>query len=157
MSTSVRITVAEYDRMIAEGRFEPREEHHVELIEGEIIPMSPIGEDHSDLVNELNEWSARNAPLDEVRVQVQNPIVIPALDSMPEPDIVWLRRRPYRRRRPEPEDVLLLVEVSASSLAFDRTTNSSLVSDVGSLSAFSTAPATRTHESAASAVYSSIR
>ena len=42
MSTSVRITVDEYHRMIAEGRFEPREEHHVELLEGEIVPMSPI-------------------------------------------------------------------------------------------------------------------
>ncbi len=63
MSTSVRITIAEYDRMIAEGRFEPAEAHRVELIEGEIRPMSPIGHRHSDeIVELLEEWSYENRP-----------------------------------------------------------------------------------------------
>jgi Uma2 family endonuclease len=131
MSTSVRITVDEYHRMIAEGRFEPREEHHVELLEGEIVPMSPINHAHRNAVNELNEWSVLNAPLREVQVQCQNPVGIPEFDSEPEPDIVWIRRGDYRRRHPTPADVALLVEVADSSLAQDRGRKARIYAEAG--------------------------
>lgn len=53
MSTSTRITLDEYHEMIREGRFEPREEHHVELIHGEIIPTSPVGPPHASPIVRL--------------------------------------------------------------------------------------------------------
>ena len=120
MSTSVRITVAQYDEMIAEGQFEPREEHHVELIEGEIVAMCPIGPPHGDALEILTEWSFDVRPRAEVKIRVQDSLGIPELESVPEPDLYWARRRPYRVRRPEASDILLLVEVSESSLAKDR-------------------------------------
>ncbi len=131
MSTSVRITVDEYERMIAEGRFEPREEHHVELLEGEIVPMSPINPAHSNAVSLLNEWSVLNAPLAQVQIQGQNPIGIPELDSMPQPDIVWVRRGNYRRKRATAADVRLLVEVADSSLAQDRGRKARIYAEAG--------------------------
>ncbi len=56
MSTSTKITVAQYDEMIRRGEFEPREEHHVELIEGEICsPLSPkIFPPHSSGISSTN-------------------------------------------------------------------------------------------------------
>jgi Uma2 family endonuclease len=131
MSTSVRITVDEYERMIAEGRFEPREEHHVELLEGEIVSMSPINPAHSNAVRQIHEWSVLNAPLGEVTIQGQDPVGIPELDSVPQPDIVWVRRRNYRRRRPTSADVLLLVEVADSSLAHDRGRKARIYAEAG--------------------------
>jgi len=120
MSTSTRITVAQYDEMIAAGLFEPREEHHVELIEGEIVPMSPIGPPHSEHVEIFTEWSFDVRPRAEVKIRVQDSLGIPELDSVPEPDLFWARRRDYSKRRPEARDILLLVEVAESSLRKDR-------------------------------------
>lgn len=131
MSTSVRITVEEYDRMIDEGRFEPREEHHVELLEGEITPMSPINPGHSNAVRELLEWCILNAPIAEVSIQGQDPIDIPELDSVPQPDLVWIRRGNYRRKRPSAADVLLLIEVADSSLSQDRGRKARIYAEVG--------------------------
>jgi Uma2 family endonuclease len=54
-----------------------------------------------------------------VRVRIQNSIGIPALTSVPEPDVAWVKRRNYMKRRPHGEDVLLLIEVAESSLRFD--------------------------------------
>ena len=131
MSTAVRITVEEYDRMIAEGRFEPAEEHHVELIEGEIRPMSPIGHRHDEIVELLEEWSYENRPKPQIRVRSQAAVNIPGLDTVPQPDLFWARRRSYRRRRPAATDLLLLVEVADSSLAYDRTTKARLYAGAG--------------------------
>jgi Uma2 family endonuclease len=131
MSTSVRITVDDYERMIAEGRFEPREEHHVELLEGEIVSMSPINPGHSNAVRELNEWSVLNAPLAEVQIQGQDPVGIPELDSVPQPDLVWIRRGKYRRKRPKSADVRLLVEVADTSLAQDRGRKARIYAEAG--------------------------
>jgi Uma2 family endonuclease len=121
MSTATRITLAEYDRMIAAGAFDggvtrPR----VELIEGELRPMSPIGPLHEDVVDILNEWAVTNFPREQVRVRIQNSVGIPGLESAPEPDLVCAKRRSYRGGRPLPADILLVVEVSDSSLDYDR-------------------------------------
>jgi len=53
-------------------------------------------------------------------VRVQDPIELPALESEPEPDLVWAKPRRYWKRNPRPEDVLLVVEVADSSLVKDR-------------------------------------
>jgi Uma2 family endonuclease len=88
--------------------------------------MSPIGPVHEDEVDTLAEWSYANAPRKEVRVRVQNSVGVPELDSAPEPDLAWVRRRRYRRQRPKGSDVLLLIEVADSSLEFDRGTKASI-------------------------------
>lgn len=131
MSTTTRITMDQYDAMIRRGDFEPREEHHVELIYGEITPMSPTGPPHHDTVDELTEWSFEALPPKTVRVSVQGPIGIPALDSEPEPDIVWVRRQSYRVQHPRPADVLLVIEVSDSSLPKDRGLKARLYAEAG--------------------------
>jgi Uma2 family endonuclease len=131
MSTSTRITVAQYDEMIAQGQFEPREEHHVELIEGEIIPMSPIGNDHEIALDTLAEWSIREGPIDQIRVRVQNSLGISGLNSVPQPDLTWVRRRSYARGRPEAVDVFLLIEVADTSLSKDRGSKARLYARAG--------------------------
>src|SRR5689334_1719578 len=131
MSTSTRITVGQYDEMIRRGEFEPREEHHVELIYGEISPMSPINPPHDYTVDELTEWSFQTLPPGAVRVRVQGSFGIPVLDSVPQPDLAWLRRKDYLAQRPEPGDVLLVVEVSDSSLVRDRGLKARLYAEAG--------------------------
>jgi len=120
MSTGIRFTVAEFDRMIEQGVFADRPDQRLELIHGEIREMTPPNPPHEDTVDLLNYWSVDNAPRDEVRVRIQNSLGIAELDSVPEPDVAWMRARSYRKRRPRPTDVLLLIEVAESSLAYDR-------------------------------------
>jgi Uma2 family endonuclease len=117
--------------MIRRGDFEPREEHHVELIHGELSPMSPSNPPHNDTVDELTEWSFESLPRGAVRVRVQGSFGIPVLDSAPEPDVAWLRRKDYSTQRPLPEDVLLVVEVADTSLAKDRGLKSGLYAAAG--------------------------
>lgn len=120
MSTGVRITIADYDRMIADGDFEPREEHHVELIRGEIRAMSPINPPHEDALDRLVQWSFENTSRAAVRVRVQLSIGVSELESVPQPDMAWVRQQSYQKRRPAAADVFLIAEVSESSLRYDR-------------------------------------
>ncbi len=131
MSTVTHLTLAEYDRMIAAGAFEPREQHYVELIHGEIREMSPIGPPHEVILDYLTEWSFTSLPKGKVWVRVQNSIGIPELDSAPQPDLVWVARRDYSRGRPVGEDVLLVIEVSESSLRFDLGAKADLYATAG--------------------------
>ena len=113
-----KFTVAEYYRMAEAGILKPEE--RVELIEGEIIVMPPIGPGHADSVNQLNEVLARYAP-GRYRVSIQNPVHLDD-GAEPEPDVALLRLRPegYGAAHPTPADVLLIVEVADSTLAYDR-------------------------------------
>lgn len=113
-------TVAEYHRMGEAGIF--GEDDRVELIEGEIIEMSPIGSPHASRVKRLLRLFVRKLG-DRAIVQVQDPVVVNRF-SEPEPDIAILHPRAdfYADRHPEPADVFLLVEVADSSRAFDRGT-----------------------------------
>jgi Uma2 family endonuclease len=132
MSTAIRITVADYDRMIAEGYFAPGpKRHRIELIDGELRPMSPIGPIHERLVDILTEWSLTNLPREAAWVRIQNSIGVPELDSAPEPDVCWVRRRDYSAGRPVPADILLVIEVSDTSLAYDRGEKANLFAAAG--------------------------
>jgi len=111
-------TVDEYLQMGCSGIF--TEDDRVELIEGEIIRMSPIGNRHYACVNCLTMLFCRYLDRKAV-VHVQNPIDLDKY-SEPQPDIVLLKHRSdfYKGKRPQPEDVLLVVEVADSTLDFDR-------------------------------------
>ncbi len=119
MSMIAHLALAEYDRMIECGVFDQRERRRLEFIRGEIREMNPIGSLHETVVDRLTEWSFRNLPEGEIWVRVQNSIGLVDLQSAPEPDIAWVARRDYSQGRPTAEDVLLVVEVAESSLAYD--------------------------------------
>ena len=119
MSTALRLTLDEYDHMIADGAFESLRDRRIELIHGELREMSPPGPDHACAVDWIQHWSVYSPPRGQVRVRVQNPLGIPASDSEPEPDVCWVKPGKYRRQHPRPEDVLLLIEVADSSLDYD--------------------------------------
>jgi Uma2 family endonuclease len=135
MSTSVKITVEQYEAMIDRGEFVPREENRVELIRGEVVPidprgpMSPINPPHDNAVDELIEWSTEQPQKQAFRLRAQGSISIPELGSQPQPDLVWMVRKDYRKTRPKSEDILLLVEVSDSTLAKDRGEKSELYAE----------------------------
>ena len=115
-----RFTNAEYHAMEDAGVFAPDE--RVQLIAGEIVVMSPTGSRHAAGICLLTDAFATSGRLaGRVLVRVQLPVVIPAT-SEPEPDLALLVRREggYVRTHPRPEDVLLLVEVADSTLAYDR-------------------------------------
>lgn len=119
MSTIAHLTLAEYDRMIACGVLDHGRRRRIEFIRGEIREMTPIGSLHEVVVDRLNEWSIKGLPEGKAWVRVQNSIGLPELESAPEPDLAWVARRDYSRARPVAADVLLVVEVAESSLAYD--------------------------------------
>jgi len=113
-----RLTVADYRRMADVGILDS--EARVELVDGEIIDMPPPGSLHAATVDRLAEIFTRAVGA-RASVRVQSPVVL-GEHSEPQPDLALLRRRDdfYCERHPWPADVLLLVEVAASSLRFDR-------------------------------------
>jgi Uma2 family endonuclease len=118
------LTVAEYHLMGKAGIL--NEDDRVELIEGQLIAMSPIGSEHSGTVNALNHALVQ-AVGDRGVVAVQNPVQLDDL-SEPQPDFAVLKPRAdfYRRATPRPDEVLLIIEVADSSLAYDRNLKRSL-------------------------------
>ena len=114
-----RLDVDAYYKMAVAGILTHSD--RVELIDGEIIDMAAIGSPHAAITNRLNRLLV---PAVEglTLVSVQSPLRLDAHNE-PEPDLMLLRPRPddYRARHPGAADVLLLVEVSESSLAYDRT------------------------------------
>lgn len=119
MSTIARLSLAEYDRMVESGAFDQGERRRLEFIQGEIREMAPIASPHEEVVDRLTEWSFRELPEGKARVRIQNSIGLPDRASAPEPDIAWVARRDYTQGRPGAADVLLVIEVAESSLAYD--------------------------------------
>lgn len=120
MSTTALFTLEAYEHMAAVGAFDGKYRKRVELVRGEILEMSPIGAEHAEFVDRLTEWSFKVCAGNPIRVRSQNPIRIPFNESEPEPDIVWVEAKSYSDRHPEPQEVLLLIEVADSSLEYDR-------------------------------------
>jgi Uma2 family endonuclease len=111
-------TVDEFERMGAADIFHP--DDRLELIEGEIVEMSPIGSSHAACVDALallfNETARRR-----FLVRIQSPIRLDDF-SEPQPDVALLRWRDdfYRHAHPTPADVLLVVEVADTTVETDR-------------------------------------
>lgn len=121
--------VAEYYRMAEAGLFSPND--RVELIEGEVIDMSPIGGRHAGCVNRLNKLLNRNVG-DLAIASVQNPIGIDEF-SESQPDLALLKPRAdfYSNSHPVPADVLLVIEVCDASVEYDRTVKLPLYARAG--------------------------
>ena len=118
VQTKHRFSVKEYYRMAETGVLRP--DARVELLNGEIIDMSPIGPFHGGLVNRLIRIFTKNSK-SRWTVSAQNPL---RLDdhSEPEPDVMLLKPAPddYTSRHPQPDDVFLLIEVSDTTLDYDH-------------------------------------
>jgi Uma2 family endonuclease len=119
-----RLTVDEYYRMAEVGLLPP--DARVELIEGEIIDMAPIGSRHAAAVNLLSERLIKTLSGTSL-VSIQAPVRLDTR-SEPQPDLAVLRLRPdrYSNSHPTAADVLLLIEISDATLRFDRETKASL-------------------------------
>lgn len=113
-----RFTVVDYYRMAEDGILAP--DARVELIDGEVLEMPPIGPLHASVVTEIQDLLIAAAGHQAV-VRVQNPVHLGPHDE-PQPDIALVRppAARYRTRHPEPQDILLLVEVADTSLRVDR-------------------------------------
>lgn len=114
--TKRRFDVHEYHRMGEAGVFGEKE--RVELMGGEVVEVNPIGGRHASCVRELNRHFTRGVG-DELRVDVQNPVRLDDAHE-PEPDLAIIKARDYRNSLPTSEDILLLVEVADTTLAYDR-------------------------------------
>ncbi len=118
MSTDLKLTAAEYERMVAKGAFDELRQK-IELINGAIVSMNPAGPVHDDIIEFLTRWSTRNTDEKSVGVRVQSGLDLSEFDSRPEPDIAWVKAGRYVDGHPRAEHVLLLIEVSDSSPGFD--------------------------------------
>jgi len=116
-----RISVKEYYRMAEIGVLDP--DARVELLDGEIIELTPPSPFHSGVTIFLNElfWAASTS---RWIMGAHSPVHLDA-HSEPQPDLMLLKPSSnfYRKRHPRPEDVFLLVEISDTSLEKDREKN----------------------------------
>lgn len=113
-----KFTVEQYYKMAEIGIL--NEHDRVELIRGEIIEMSPIGSKHAAIVNILNDLFTDKLKTKAI-VSIQNTVKLDE-NSAPQPDVVLLRPRNdfYVAKIPQPEDILLLVEVADRTTKYDR-------------------------------------
>lgn len=116
--TRARISVDRYQRMVTTGILTQRD--RVELIEGDMLNRAPIGVKHSAITSRINELFVL-ALSRSATIVVGGPVNLGKF-SEPQPDLMVLKRRAdfYGGKIPEASDVLLLVEVSDSSLTFDQ-------------------------------------
>ena len=124
-------TNAEYHALAWAEILAPDE--RVQLIAGDIIVMSPVGNPHAECVDWITEVFTQSGRLaGRARVRVQGPMVMPG-HSEPQPDLMLLKLREggYISGHPRPEDILLLVEVSDSTLRYDRYVKLSLYAEAG--------------------------
>jgi Uma2 family endonuclease len=111
-------TVEDYHRMAQAGIL--TEDDRVELLEGEIVEMTPIGPRHAACVNRLSQLFSDRLQ-GRALVSVQNPIHLSEL-SEPQPDLALLRPRPdfYAEAHPRPSDSLVVLEIAETSAEVDR-------------------------------------
>ena len=123
-----RFSVDEYEQMIEHGIL--TENARVELIRGEIIEKMAIGDPHAACVKRTNRLLGLTFGSRSL-ISVQDPIRL--IDSEPEPDVALLLPRDdfYLSGKPRPADILLLIEVSDSSLEYDRLVKLPMYAEAG--------------------------
>jgi Uma2 family endonuclease len=127
--TRTRITTNRYQMMVATGVLTKYD--RIELIEGDMVDMAPIGTKHSAITSRLHELFVL-AVSRSATVVSGGPVNLGEY-SEPQPDLMLLKRRAdfYGSKIPEAADVLLLIEVSDSSLAFDQSVKLDLYARYG--------------------------
>jgi len=123
------ITVEEYHLMAQAGIL--KRSDRVELINGEIINMSPIGSIHAAVVNKISNF-LKMLLMDQTIVSVQSPITLPP-DNEPEPDICLLRPKEdyYSEALPTGIDIYVVIEVAGSTVAYDQEIKSPIYAKAG--------------------------
>lgn len=123
-------TIDEYHRMIESGILSDRK---VELLNGEIVEMSPEGEPHAYCSHEAGEYLA-DLLGNRATIRQAKPITLPN-DSEPEPDIAIVQRlgREYREHHPYPENIFWLIEYANTSLEKDLEIKSKIYAQAGIL------------------------
>ena len=116
VETLHRFTVKEYYRMAETGVLRP--DARVELLDGRVLNMSPVGPFHGGVTDYLTEIFVA-ASKGRWRTRVQNSLHLDE-HSEPQPDVVLAKPIDYRLRHPRPDEVYLLIEVSDSSLETDQ-------------------------------------
>ena len=124
-----RFNVEEYYLMAKAGILS--EDDRVELIDGEIVEMPPIGSPHASNVDRLIQLFVLRLG-ERAIVRAQNPVRL-GEHSEPQPDIALLRPRDdfYAAAHPGPQDVLLLIEIADTSIDYDREVKSPLYARAG--------------------------
>jgi Uma2 family endonuclease len=123
-----KLSVDDYHRMGEAGIL--TEDDRVELIEGELVAMAPIGSEHIAATNALTRLLVL-AVGDRGIVSVGNPVRL-SRHSEPQPDFAVLRPRDdYRKALPRPEDTVLAIEVANTSLDYDRSVKLALYARSG--------------------------
>jgi Uma2 family endonuclease len=127
--TRHKLSVEDYHKLGEAGILS--EDSRVELIEGELIDMAPIGGPHMGLVNRLTRLLVP-AVGDLGVVSIQNPVTLPP-DSEPQPDVAILKPGADSAGStvPLPDEVLLLIEVADTTIAYDRNTKLKLYAKAG--------------------------
>ncbi len=115
-----RFTLEEYEKMVEAGILTP--DDRAELLDGEIVEKMAVGSPHAACVRKLQRMFFELLGKGAATLSSQNPIGLPP-NSEPEPDFAILKYRSddYATLHPRPKDVLLVIEVSDSSLRRDRT------------------------------------
>jgi len=116
--TPRRFSAVEYHQMIEAGVF--GQDERLELIDGEIVQMSPIGDRHAACVRRLIALLSQLFA-DQVIVDAQDPIIVDVAYA-PQPDLALLRPRAdyYSSQTPTTDDCLLVIEVADTSAEYDR-------------------------------------
>jgi Uma2 family endonuclease len=111
-------TVEEFHQIAEGGIF--REDDRLELVDGEIVEMTPVGRQHAACVKRVNEWCVTRVQASAI-VSVQDPIVLNDRTEL-YPDLALLARRDdfYSDSHPGPADVLLVIEVADTTGRYDR-------------------------------------
>jgi Uma2 family endonuclease len=117
--TTLKWTVDDYHRLVDGGILDDK---HVELLNGEIVEMSPEGIPHADLSDEAAGY-LRGLLGDRAKVREGKPITL-ADRSEPEPDLCICRNMRYNAHHPYPEDIFFVIEYSDSSLDKDLSVKS---------------------------------
>ena len=124
-----KFSIDEYHKLVDLGFF--TENDRIELIRGEIIDMAPKRTPHS-VCNSLLWQQLYESIGKQAEIRVQEPIILSS-NSEPEPDLVIAKKKPdnYLSAHPTVEDIILVIEISDSTLQYDRETKLSLYAEVG--------------------------
>jgi Uma2 family endonuclease len=110
-----RLNVNDYYKISEAGVL--TEKDRVELIEGELIDMAPIGSLHSYILNKLNRVFTKQLP-ENTLVRIQDPLRLDQY-SEPQPDLVVVNNKNYSSHHPDASECLLAIEVADSSFDYD--------------------------------------